>query len=432
MPEIDKHEIRSPEMQEVMSGIPGSFIRWGLFLFFGIIMAIVAVSYFINYPDIVTAPVTITTYNSPASLFARSGGKIAYLFVKNEENVTAKQPVALIENTAFYKDVLTISSFLDTLKKNDNWQDKIRRYNIPRNISLGEIQSSYAGFLSAWQQYREYLSRAYIPAKLELLEEHIHKQQEYTAELMIQKRLADEDLRLTKNSYERDSSMFQLSKYYLSLSEFEKSKQSLLQKESSNSSLRASIKSNESSTLSMKETRLDLQVQLEKEIQQNDLALDEAFQLLQVSIDQWKEKYLIVSPVKGKITFTTFWNENQVIKPGEVLATVIPEEHNQIIVRAMVPVSGLGKVRVGQEVNIKLSGFPYMEFGIIKGKIRSLSRVPVEGTYIADIDIINGMRSTYNMELSFISEMTGTADIITQNSRLIYRFIKPLRRIIRK
>jgi multidrug efflux pump subunit AcrA (membrane-fusion protein) len=430
MPELDKQEIRSPEMQEVMSEIPGSFLRWGLFLFFGIIIAIVAVSYFINYPDIVTAPVTITTFNSPASLVARSGGKIAYLFVKNEESVAARQSVALIENTAFYKDVVIISSFIDTLKKYDNWQIKIRQYKIPRNIHLGEIQNSYASFLSAWQQYKEYLSRAYIPAKLDLLQQHILKQQEYTAELMIQKRLADEDLRLTRNSYERDSAMFRQSKYYISLSEFEKSKQSLLQKQSSNSSLRASIKSNESSTLSMKETRLDLQVQLEKELQQNDLALDESFQLLQVSVDQWKEKYLIVSPVKGKITFTTFWNENQVIKSGEVLATVIPEEQNKIIVRAMVPVSGLGKVKIGQEVNIKLSGFPYMEFGVIKGKIRSLSRVPVEGTYIADIDIINGMRSTYNMELSFISEMTGTADIITENRRLIFRFIKPLRSIM--
>ncbi|MCC7575510.1 MAG: hypothetical protein KK926_01590, partial [Methanomethylovorans sp.] len=63
MPEIDKHEIRSPEMQEVMSGIPGSFLKWGLFIFFGIIVILVTGSYFINNPDIVTVPVVITTRN---------------------------------------------------------------------------------------------------------------------------------------------------------------------------------------------------------------------------------------------------------------------------------------------------------------------------------------------------------------------------------
>jgi len=66
MSEIIKHEIRSPELQEVMSEIPGSFLRWGLLLFFAIILAILGVTWFINYPDVVTAPLTITTYNSPA------------------------------------------------------------------------------------------------------------------------------------------------------------------------------------------------------------------------------------------------------------------------------------------------------------------------------------------------------------------------------
>jgi multidrug resistance efflux pump len=79
--------------------------------------------------------------------------------------------------------------------------------------------------------------------------------------------------------------------------------------------------------------------------------------MLKVSIGQWKEKYLVESPIKGKVTFTSYWNENQVIKAGDILATVIPEDTNRIIVRADVPVSGLGRVKVGQEVNIKTLHF---------------------------------------------------------------------------
>ncbi|MDX9812696.1 MAG: HlyD family secretion protein, partial [Bacteroidales bacterium] len=96
-------------------------------------------------------------------------------------------------------------------------------------------------------------------------------------------------------------------------------------------------------------------------------------------------------------------------------------------VRAEVPASGVGRVRTGQDVNIKLSGFPYMEYGIIRGKISTLSLVPAGGVYIAGIDLVNGMKSTYNIDLNFVSEMTGTGDIITENRRLIYRFIKPLK-----
>ena len=427
MPELNKNEIRSPELQEVMSEIPGSILKWGLFLFFAIVVAILAVSWFINYPNIVTAPVTITTYNSPAPLMARSSGKIEKLIVSNQENLIINQPVAVIENTARFNDVKLLEVFMGTLEKNPVWQETVRDYEIPEGLALGEIQVDFSNFTTLFRQYREYLMQAYIPVKLRLLEEQIAKQEEYTSELMNQIKLSEKDLQLVINSYNRDSLLYVGKIHSISLSEFERTKQALLQKQSSHSSLKASIKSNEASTLRMKESQLDLQIQLENDIHRSDLELDEAFKSLKVAIAQWKERYLIESPINGKITFTTFWNENQVIKAGEVLATVIPEDKSRIIVRARVPVLGLGRVKAGQEVNIKLAGFPYMEFGVLKGNIRSLSLVPAGEEYIAEIDLVNGLKSSYNINLSFISEMTGTGEIITDNSRLIFRFIKPLK-----
>lgn len=426
MAEIDKHEIRSPEMQEVMSEIPGSFLRWGLFLFFAIIIVILTVSWFISYPTVITAPVTITTRNSPASLVTKSGGKIDVLFVSNEETVTEGQPIALIENSADNSDVISITSFLEKIKNNPDWHRNVDIYDFPDNLSLGEIQSSYTRFMSSWQQLKAYQRQSYIQAKFSILEKQIIKQEEYTAELMNQKRIYDQDMQLAVNSYKRDSLLYMMNNHSISVNEFEQSKQAFLQKQSSFSSLKGSIKNNESTTLRMKESQLDLKVQFENEMQQFRLDLDEELQLLQVSLNQWKEKYLIESPIKGKITLTSFWNENQVINAGEILATVIPEDGSEIIVRSVVPIAGLGRVKVGQVVNIKLSGFPYMEFGVIRGRIKSLSLVPVEEGYIAEIELVNGMRSTYNRDIGFIHEMDGYADIITDNSRLIYRFIKPL------
>ena len=426
MSELKKHEIRSPELQEVMSEIPGSFLKWGLFIFFSIILSIVALSYFISYPVVVTVPVAITTYNSPASLVAKAGGKIEDIFIKNEEFVTEKQVLALIENQASFPDVQKVVSFIDSLSEDIEWYKNVPEKGLVSNPDLGEIQSSYTRFLSLAQKYKEYTRQAYIPTKLELLEKQILKQEEYTAELMLQRRLSEEDLRLAINSYDRDSGLFVKSSYSISIGQLEKSKQALLQRQSGFSSLRATIKNNESSTLRMRESKLDLQVQMVNEMQQYKLDLEEALQMLKASVEQWKEKYLIKSPVSGKITFTSFWNKNQVIKAGEVFATVIPENAIKIIVRAKVPASGLGRVRAGQDVNIKLSGFPYMEFGVIKGRIKALSLVPVEGTYIAEIDLLNNMRSTYNRTLNFIQDMDGTADIITEENRLIYKFIRPL------
>jgi multidrug efflux pump subunit AcrA (membrane-fusion protein) len=432
MAEINKHEIRSPEMQEVMSEIPGRFLKWGLFLFFAIVLAILAVSWFISYPDIVTAPVTLTTYNSPASLLARSGGTITGLFVKNEDKVTVNQPLALIGNQAQWEDINTLTAFLDSIENPADWQVVVNNITPPEGLTMGEMQSNYLRFTTLLEKFKDYLRQAYIPSKMDLLEKQISRQEEYIAELNNQLKLSEEDLRLTVNSYHRDSVLFAKDSYSISVNQLEKSKQVLLQKQVSFSALKSSIKNNESSTLKMKESRLDLRVQFEKEMNQYNTDLSEALQLLEVVIGQWKEKFLISSPVDGKITFTSFWNVNQVIKAGELFATIIPDDPSRIIVRATIQPAGLGRVRTGQEVNIKLSGFPYMEFGVLKGRIRSISMVPTGEGYITEIDPVNGMRSTYGIDIGFISEMTGTADIITDNRRLIYRFIKPIKGLISK
>lgn len=432
MAEINKQEIQSQELQEVMAGIPGSFLRWGLFLFFALLVAIITISWFINSATIVSAPVVITTQNPPAPLVAKSGGKIASLCVRNQENVSKKQSIALIENSADYSDVKTLASFIDKIQRRPDWNQTVEIYDLPLGLSLGEIQNSYSRFCVLWQTFREYLNKAYISQKIELLERQIKKQEEYAIELLNQKELTGQELQLIANGFYRDSILYVTSTYSISINEFEKSKLTHLQSQGSYSSLQGTIKSNELASLGLQEARLDLQIKLENEIQQFRLDLDEAFQLLQVSVNQWEEKYLIETPIKGKITFTTYWNENQVIKAGEILATVVPRDESQIIARSVVPNAGFGRVKVGQEVNIKLTEFPHMEFGVLKGKVKSLSLVPVEGGYIAEIDLINGMRTTYNREIGFIQEMNGTAEIITEESRLIYKFINPLKALMTK
>ena len=415
-----------------MVGIPGSFLRWGLFLFFALLAAIIAISWFINSATVVSAPVVITTQNPPAPLVAKSGGKIALLCVSNQESVSEKQSIALIENAADYSDVKTLASFIDKMQRRRDWNKTVEIYDLPLGLSLGEIQNSYSRFCVLWQTFRKYLIQAYLSQKIDLLEKQIKRQEEYTIELLNQKELAGQELQLVATSFFRDSMLYVTSTYSISINEFEKSKLTHLQSQGSYSSLQGTIKSNEFAMLRLQEARLDLQIKLENEIQQFRLDLDEAFQLLQVSVNQWEEKYLIESPIKGKITFTTYWNENQAIKAGEILATVVPRDESQIIARSVVPNAGFGRVKVGQEVNIKLTEFPHMEFGVLKGKVKSLSLVPVEGGYIAEIDLINGMRTTYNREIGFIQEMNGTAEIITEESRLIYKFINPLKALMTK
>jgi multidrug resistance efflux pump len=279
---------------------------------------------------------------------------------------------------------------------------------------------------------KDYFEEAYIPTKLNLLEKQIETKIEYNIELARQKEFLTEDLALAKSSFKRDSTLYHKESYSISVNEFEKSRQDYIQRLYSFSVFIASLKNNTSDFLKMKEARLDLQVQYEKELKQYIFTIEESVQLLRSSIFNWEERYLIMSPITGHVTLTRFRNENQVIKVGETLATVIPDSVTNIVAHAVIPISGFGRIEIGQTVNIKLSGFPYMHYGVLKGRIYSLSQVPGEGGFSADIELTGGMTSTYSEKIRFIHEMDGTADIIIGDSRLIYRFIKPLKALMNK
>lgn len=432
MPEINNIELHSEEVQEIMGKIPSWIIRWGLTLIFSVFAMLVAGSYFFKYAEIVTAPLMITTHNTPAVLEAHAGGKIDRLLVDNEDEVQSGQIVGVIENTADYYDVLALQVELSDLKVNNQWDNWVTKRKFERSYFLGELQNSFINFQKSWKQFRHYLQQDHLSQKLILLGLQIDKQEEIYQKQLLQLQLQKEDLLLSRKSFLRDSALYKMGTYAITLAEYERSRQVLIQKEASFLNFESGLKNAEASILKLNENEIELQLQLEHDLHQYRLALDESYQLLCSSLEQWKERYVIISPINGHISFTGFWNENQVIKSGDRLATVVPENETQIICKAIIPASSLGKVEKGQLVNIKLAGFPYMEYGLLRGMVKAISMVPDKQGYVAEIALTNGMTTSYSEQLKFIQEMDGTAEIITKEMRFIYRFINPLRALLDK
>ena len=73
-----------------------------------------------------------------------------------------------------------------------------------------------------------------------------------------------------------------------------------------------------------------------------------------------------------------------------------------------------------------------MEFGMVKGKVKSISLAPNNDYYTAEIELPNGLKTFYGIDLEFKQEMQGTAEIITEDIRLLERVIRPLRYILNK
>jgi HlyD family secretion protein len=91
-----------------------------------------------------------------------------------------------------------------------------------------------------------------------------------------------------------------------------------------------------------------------------------------------------------------------------------------------------GKVKVDGEVNIKLSGYPYLEYGMVRGIVKSKSLVPSGDSYIIEVGLPEGLTTLYGKQLEFTQNMQGTAEILTDNMRLLQKIINPFRHLVSK
>ncbi|HEX7584918.1 MAG TPA: hypothetical protein VF373_09540 [Prolixibacteraceae bacterium] len=106
------------------------------------------------------------------------------------------------------------------------------------------------------------------------------------------------------------------------------------------------------------------------------------------------------------------------------------DKQSQIIGRISLTFKDARKVAIGQKVNIRFENFPYMEFGYLKGKVKNISLMPSNENYIVEVELPQDMKTNYDIQLNFSQEMKGSAEIITEDLRLIQRFLNPLKSLL--
>jgi len=422
-------EIHNEEVREIMKEIPGSLLHWGLTVIFLIFASIIVGSYFFKFKEVVSAPLVITTSNPPAPIICKVSGRIHKWFVSDQQWIQKGDEIALINNTTNlqdFREAKELIKFLDS----SNIQKSINTIKLPEKLILGELQDLYNQLYRNCGNYKSYLKNNYIPQKIKLLKAQIEKQEQQYQLSLQQQQMMKEELDIAKNGFSRYESLIE--KGGVSESQIEEAKSRLIQSERNYTGFLASLKTTEANLIGQKRSLLDLKEQHDKQIEQFETEISDNIRSLKSRCKSWEDNYLLSSPVDGKVTLTKYWSENHVISAGDRLATIIPSDNSLIICRAIVPSSGIGKVETGQRVQIKLSGYPSMEYGTLSGIVSSISLVPEKEGYIVEISLGDGMISSYSERLKLVQEMEGTAEIITKEMRMIYRFINPLKMIFNK
>jgi hypothetical protein len=90
------------------------------------------------------------------------------------------------------------------------------------------------------------------------------------------------------------------------------------------------------------------------------------------------------------------------------------------------------RVRTGQCVNLKLAAYPYLKFGVLKGVIGEISAIPFSATYEVEVLLPDSLVSTYGRRFEFRTELSGDAEIVTEDIRLLDRILRPVSGLVSK
>jgi multidrug efflux pump subunit AcrA (membrane-fusion protein) len=428
MPDTLKEiELRSEEVQEILSKVPHWMIRWGNVLFLGIILMVLVLTWFVKYPDIISSEAIITTQIPPQKEFAKVTGSIDTLFVADNEVVLKQQPLAILENTAKHQDVFLLKSIIDTLKINN------KAFNFPIDdlpvLFLGDIDSDYALFENSYIQYK--LNKELKPFSNEAVANRysVSELKRRLANLKAQKELNASELSFKEKDLKRNETLF--GKGVISAMEYENKQLEYLQAERNYKNMTTSISQINESISRASSTLKGTQINSTKEEMVLFKNVIQSYNQLKKSIKDWEMRYLLQSRINGKVVFLNFWTVNQNVNQGDLVFTIIPSENADFIAKLKTPVQNSGKIKVGQKVNIKLESFPDTEFGTLQGKVKNISLIPdAEGFYYIDVSLPSILITSYNKEIEFKQEMRGVAEIVTEDLRLIERFFYQFKELV--
>jgi hypothetical protein len=419
-------EERSEEVQAIIDRMPTQGSTYVAVITTLLVAIIFTVGFIVRYHDTVDGQISITALEAPVRLVSNNSGRL-HLLKEDGCSLTKGTVISYIYNSADYRDASTVDSIVNAC-------DITEIAEIPLNeqLELGEISSAYSNFYIAHQQYHYFKNSKIYEIRRNSLRSQITMDGNILGNIQNEITIRREILKISLEQLLKDSIIF--SQKAMSESDYVKQKAEHFASNEAYQHLLTELSSIQSR---ITQNTMDIE-QLDAEEMENahrlwlDLITGKNELINRIAV--WKQNFVTVSPIDGKLEYLDFWRQNSFVQSGQELYSVIPLK-NELVGEVMIPSYGSGKVEVGQQVNVKLNNYPYDEFGSIRGIVKSISHITNKikteqgdmDAYRVIVSFPDGSITNYGTKLDLNFESRGMAEIITKNKRLIQRLFDNLK-----
>lgn len=392
-------------------------------------MMLLALSWFIRYPDRIPAKVVITTSQPPVPVMARADGPLAQLLVSDHESVVSGQLVAVIQNPAYYPHVTQLKQQLGQFDLAEVSEDS----SFMATYRLGTLQESYTRLQQASQANNLYQKLTPHYQQQQAVGQQLRRYRALLDQKQNQQQLLKRKVQLAKKDYRRNEQLH--ASQTIADKALEDSERQWLETQESYEALRSEVSQIRVQVADLEREWQQLDTQHTQEGEQLRTTLLTALDNLRSALAQWEELYLLIAPQAGQVSFSDFWSEQQLVQAGQTVMSIVPPVATggggpTVIGQLRVPVQNSGKLAEGQRVEVYLENYPSAEYGTLSGVVRSISSLPKQGQYHLTITFPNGLVTQYGQNIPFQQQLQGRAEIVTEDLRLLERLFYRLRSVL--
>lgn len=411
-------EVIGDSVVELVGAPPGWFLKSGNTFLLLFILTITLIAFFIKYPTSIYTNGKLISINAPKTVVAKTTGKIKRLFVKEGDLVEKGNLIGYLESDGNADSILVLYNKVSKLLELLTAENVVKTTDLDFNkqSELGELQPFYEDFVIGLSDFENSLQNGLLENKKKVLLQDLNRIKELKATLIKKRDLVEDDIQLIKKTYE--DQVYLNKSRIVSDYELRTTKSVLINKEQGLYTIQQELIQNDF----IANDKLRELIEIDNMIKQKYELFVQIVKSLKSKTLEWINTYVLMSPVKGKVSLVSFVQENQNMKVGEIVCFVGPEATMQYL-QMYIPEQNMGKVRIGQKVLISFPAYPYQEYGKLSGEINYISNIKLDSGYLARVSIKS---FDSRIVLSNKENMAADIEIITSNSSLFDRILNQI------
>jgi len=358
----------------------------------------------------------ITTNNAPRVVINKTSGNLVKIKVKEGEEVEAGEVLGYMESTADHDQVLQLLHLLTEIRnESDVDTKKLNELTTPTDLKLGELQGAYQDFYQGYLSYQSVKEGGISLKRRKILEQEMANIQQQNVLAQQTRKLQGKEIELAQEEYEKYKILSE--RKVISPMELQRQEALLLAKLQALPQSENTILNNQAASLARSKELAELDNQIEEEKKK----FVQSMNSLISEVENWKQQYVLSSPSKGRVIYGSVLQENQYLMQSSEIFYIYSETSNYFG-EMYLPQRDFGRIKNDQDVLIKVRSYPYEEYGFLRGKIASISDIPVkDSVFLSKVEIL---RTAQDSVIKLRPGTLADADVITDDQTILYRIWK--------